>query len=244
MREGLEQREIAGALAEELMKKGYSVVYLHEPPLAAVSVAPPAAPWTQPAGGAIPASSQPAGGAIPASTQPAGEPTGAPVRIVVAPPSLAGDLSARYAAAREARADILLEVTARVETRVDVYDAGGSYGPYIGYRRYGRHGPYWGYWGHGYYGREVYVREWRSISRATLRVSNPRDRTLLATVTVQYASPTDDPADVAKDLCLGLDFIRQGWPAQRVTLKGPPENVQIQPPVRPPPATTQPASQP
>jgi hypothetical protein len=156
---------------------------------------------------------------------------------------IAGSPPGRYAAAREARAGILLEVTAGVHRTVEVYETGGPYRYYGYYHRYGYYG------GYGYYPRETYVREYHSIPRATLRILNPADQTLVATVTVQYDSPSDHPAAVAKDLSIGFDMVRESWPPQRVKLKGPPEKVEFETDLLPPHAAvaapaTQPTTQP
>jgi hypothetical protein len=205
--QGQESREIAGALGEELMKKGLAVVFLYEPGGGAVYVA----------------------SAAPASA-PAADPQSQPASPAAAPGAIAvrgGGMLARYSAARQAHADVLLEVEARVHTSVDVYDTGG---PYWHYGRRGWHGRR-GYWGYDYYGGDARVLEYRSIPSATLRISDPRAHAVLATVTVRYQNASDSPSDVAKDLALGLDLIRDGWSPRTVTLKGKPGKVKIEPPL-------------
>ena len=84
---------------------------------------------------------------------------------------------------------------------------------------------------YGFGGPFVRVRHYTTVStsiqQATLRLSNPRDRTLVATVTVRYDDTCDEPSTVAADLGMGLDFIRREIPPQQVTLKGPPGSVKV-----------------
>jgi hypothetical protein len=176
--------ELVGLLADELMARGYRVVVLHEP------LPPPG-----------PAASGPAGSP---SSQPAFQP---PYRLIAVP-----DTAARYAAAKEAQADLLLELHTRSH---DVVHGTAFSGPFVHTR--------------------FYVTVTTTYQQATLRVSNPRDQSLLAMITVRYEDSCDEAATVAADLCMGLDFVRKDVAARQVTLKGSPGNVKI---IRP---QTQPA---
>jgi hypothetical protein len=151
-----------------------------------------------------------------------------PVVYAPAPPTAAaipllpGDLLARYAAAREVRAELLLELSVETSTDAQVFMVSG---PFVHHR--------------------VIVREKRYIRQATLRISSPREQRLLAAVSVEYDDPAGSIAAVARDLCLGLDFVRQAWPPQSVTLKGPTGDVRIIAPVPAPPSRRdEPTSQP
>jgi len=178
---GLHQQlgEVVSCLAGELMARGYRVVVLHEP-------------LPSPMGQAT---SGPA-------TSPSGQPA-AP-----APPRLLAthDILARYAAAQEVQADLLVELHARMLEEVNTTSYGYG-GPFFRVR--------------------YYTTVSTSIQQATLRLSNPRDRTLVGTVTVRYDDTCDEPSTVAADLGMGLDFIRKGVPPQAVTLKGSPGSVKV-----------------
>jgi hypothetical protein len=65
--------------------------------------------------------------------------------------------------------------------------------------------------------------EWKTeIRQMTLRISSPKDRSVLGTTTVRFDDPKDKLNEAVKDLCVGLDMIRQGRPAGTTELKGPP----------------------
>jgi hypothetical protein len=177
--------DLTNALAGDMMTRGYRVsVLAGGPPPGAVLVVP--APPPQPA----PAPGQP-------PQPPPSMPSPEPATQAYATPPPPPDAQARYAAARQAHAALLMELHVSITEEVNVRDYGGPYRPHM---------------------RQVVVTP--LVPTATLRISRPDDQTLVAAVTVRYDESTSDPAKVAADLCTGLDFIRQGAPPQQVVLKG------------------------
>lgn len=165
--------EMSTALAAELIGRGLRVTMLRDP-----------------TGG--PAQTQPAATSGPAAPPPPNSPR----------PVMPADLVARYTAARQAQADLLLELSAAALEKLSV----SAFSIPFAQERVSMSG------------RTL-------IQQASLRVSDPATQTLIATVTVQYDDPHDGLTDVCKDLCLGLDCIRKGMKAQNLLLKGPPGKV-------------------
>jgi hypothetical protein len=183
--------DLTNSLASDLMTRGYRVSVLAGGPPAVVLMPAQPQPPAPPAPPQPPQPPMPP--APPLPPQPPQPPTAAPP----AGPGPSPFAQARYAAARDINAAFLLELHVSITEEVYVNEGGGPY----------RH-------------------RWRTVTvtplvpHATLRISRPQDQTLVGSVTVRYDDPTGDPAKVAADLCMGLDFIRQGAPPQQVILKG------------------------
>ncbi len=63
------------------------------------------------------------------------------------------------------------------------------------------------------------------IRQITLRISSPKEGTIIGTSTVRYPSPTDNIEKVIKDVLIGLDMIREGHLSDSVTLMGDPGQI-------------------
>ncbi len=110
-------------------------------------------------------------------------------------------MTRRYDVAADNRADVLLEVsvdgTQKMEMKVSVNPI-----PFIPNKS---------------------EAEWKpQVRQVTMHLSDPKERCLLGSVTVRYPNATDKIEGVAKDLALGVDYIRNGKPSATLELAGEP----------------------
>lgn len=126
-----------------------------------------------------------------------------PVARVERQKSLGGEEIDRFDAAGQANADLLFEfstqATARMDMKMSIWAPPIPFVP----------------------AKTKAKMQWScEIRQISLRISCPQERTILGTATVHYESPEDEMLDAVKDVCLGMDLIRQGTPANAVKLTG------------------------
>lgn len=154
-------------------------------------------------------------------------------------PAPPGDLLAK---ARILSADLLVEVILQAVPRMTVEPLYGP--PYGRFGVYMGSGGYYGAWDRSYpwsgprYAREYDVRYSLEVQAASLRITGVRSADVLATITVRYDVLEDDPADIAADLMMGVDAIRQGQHRGSVELETRPGRWPDDHPLSPSPADT------
>jgi hypothetical protein len=126
--------------------------------------------------------------------------------------------------ARDMGAELLCEVFLQMTPHVNVQPLyGPPYGTFDVYM--GPGGYYYGAWPRRYpWGWPRYVDEYDVsyaliVESATLRLVTVHEGYLLATASVRYHSREDDPADIAADLMMGVDAVRQSRADGAIDLK-------------------------
>jgi len=173
------QEELVNTFAGELMQMGYRVVVLREEPFRVPKAA--------------------------CKEKLTAEAAEKPKATIERSVEIGGaDMTARYKAAQDANADLLMEVSVQAtrQTKSTMWSNPIPFAP------------------------AYHTTEWQTkIRQVSVCVSAPASQEALATVTVRYRSPTDKLAHAVEDACLGLRWARDGRAPGRAKLTGRPARV-------------------